>query len=124
MRRFRYGPAVALSLLFTLPTAAAAQSGSASGSVDGQPLELALDCSNWGDQPYASVAAADKNEIFEGTRFPDGKFALTWKPGDHRYQMLFSDIDAAPSFDLAETFGSDRLGRSYEAAIRIDCSAG
>ena len=114
----------ALPLLLLLPTASAAQTGSASGSIDGQPLELALDCSNWGEQPYASIAAADKNEQFEGTRFPDGNFALTWKPGDHTYQMLFGGTEPGQSFELAETFSSEKLGRSYEATVTIDCGAG
>ena len=110
-----------MSLLLLLPTAAAAQTGSARGSIDGQPLEVAVDCSNWGDHPYASITAADQNTHFEGTRFADGKFALTWKPEDHRYQLLFSDIEAASSIELVSTFSSKKLGRTYEADVAIDC---
>lgn len=77
--------------LAALP-ASAAQQGQATGTVDGQSLDVALDCSNWGAQQYPSLAAADKNVLLEGTLFPDGRFALTWKPADYRYQLLFDDV--------------------------------
>jgi hypothetical protein len=90
--------------LFTVQPASAARTGSATGSIDGQTIDLVIDCSNWGEHAYASVAAADKNTLFEGTRFPDGKFALNWKPADYRYQLLFSNIEPTPGFELANSF--------------------
>lgn len=114
--------AAALVATISVQPATASDKGRASGTIDGQSLDLAIDCSNWGDDAYPSVSAVDQNAIFDGTRFPDGKFALTWKPGDHRYQLLFSEVEARESIELRESFKSKKLGRSFDAQLTIDCT--
>ena len=107
--------------LITLP-AVAAQEGRVTGTVDGQTLDVAIDCSNWGDQSFPNISATDQNIILNATRFSDGKFAFTWKPADYRYQLLFTDVgEPTPTFELTKTFNSKKLGRSFDADITIDC---
>lgn len=98
--------------------------GRASGIIDGHPIDIELDCSGWqGQYMSATSAGPDKNLHFDATLFVDqNRFAVTYKPGEKRYQLLFGVDGPSEQLEVASTFRNNKTGESYEAELSLDCS--
>lgn len=105
-------------------TAHPAFAGRAVGTVDGNAFDLELDCSSWeGEYMSATTTGADVNVHLDVTLFTgQGRLAVTYKPADKRYQLLFPVDGPAEALEVSRTFSNRETGTSYDAQVLVDCT--
>lgn len=115
--------AIAFAATFVL-TAYPALAGRATGTVDGYTFDVALDCSGWeGEYMSATTTGADVNVHLDVTLFTgQGRLAVTYKPADRRYQLLFRVDGPAETLEVSGTFSNRETGESYDAQVSVDCT--
>lgn len=71
----------------------------------------------------ATTTGADANVHLDVTLFTgQGRLAVTYKPADKRYQLLFPVDGPAETLEVSSTFSNRDTEDSYEARVSVDCT--
>ncbi|SEL52325.1 hypothetical protein [Halomonas daqiaonensis] len=115
----------AMLLATTVPLVAdPAFAGRASGTIDGHDVDVELDCSGWqGAMMSATSTGPDADLLFDAMLFVEmNRLAITYKPEEKRYQLLFGIEEPGEKLEVASTFSNKATGDRYEAELSLDCS--